>query len=365
MRSIIIAHLYNPGSAATNRIVAYAKSFVELGKDVVLVLGYENDLSLPTIEGVEVIGVSAKTHQLIGLKMVAKVKRHYTKETAVLIYGSPLLCLFLPRWRYHIFFECTEVPLYGKSKGVGLRLKESFKLRLAKRATGMFVISNALKAYFVQRGIKNISVINMFVDASRFDINAPENVGKHIAYCGTVSPYKDGVDCLIKAFHLFRKSHKEYTLKIIGRFENEKSEQEVRELVKSLGLDNVIVFTGLVSADDMPKLLKGAYMLALARPNNMQAQYGFPTKLGEYLATGKPVVVTRVGEIGDFLIDGMNCRMAEPNNPQDFAEKMSWVADNEEKALTLGEKGKQLTNKEFSSLEQCKKALEFMEKSVK
>lgn len=361
---ILIVHLFQPSSAATNRIIAYAKSFAELGKKVTLVLGCDYKSSLPVLENVEIICVTAPVHHLLVPKMSMEVKRHYTTESAILVYGSPLLCLFLPKWRYNIFFECTEVPLYGKSKGFWLKLKESFKLRLTKRATGMFVISNALKAYFVQRGVKNISVINMFVDASRFDVDAPESVEKYIAYCGTVSPYKDGVDCLIKAFHLFHKSHKEYTLKIIGRFENENSEQEVRELVKSLGLDNAIVFTGLVSADDMPKLLKGAYMLALARPNNMQAQYGFPTKLGEYLATGKPVVVTKVGEIGDFLIDGANCRMAEPNNPQDFAEKMSWVAENEENALTLGEKGKQLTNKEFSSLEQCKKALDFMDTFV-
>lgn len=365
MRKIIIAHIYNPGSAATNRIIAYSKSFMELGKEVILVLGCAEEITFPIIEGVEVVGVLAATHQLLTPKMAAEVKKHYTKETVILIYGSPLMCMFLPRWHYNIFFECTEVPMYGKTKGFWLRIKETIKLRLAKRATGMFVISKALKAYFVQRDIKNISVINMFVDASRFDIETPEYIGKYIAYCGTISPYKDGVDCLIKAFHIFHESHNDYKLKIIGRFENENSKQDVHALVESLGLDNAIEFTGLVSPDEMPNILKGASMLALARPNNVQAQFGFPTKLGEYLATGKPVVVTKVGEIGDFLIDGVNCRMAEPDNPQDFAEKMCWVANNSEEALEVGSKGKQLTNKEFSRLEQCRRALEFMEQRSK
>ena len=47
-------------------------------------------------------------------------------------------------------------------------------------------------------------------------------------------------------------------------------------------------------------------MLVLARPDNIQAKGGFPTKLGEYLATGNPVVVTKVGEIPNYLIDGVN-----------------------------------------------------------
>lgn len=362
--SIIIAHYYQIGTAATNRIIAYAKSFSELGRCVTLVLGCEEALPIPEVKNVNVIRVISKYHFLVAPQMAKVVKKYYTNGSAILVYGSPLLCLFLSSKKFNIYFECTEVPMYGKSKGWGLRLKESYKLSLAKRATGMFVISNALKAYFIQRGIKNISVINMFVDASRFDIDVPQNNGKYIAYCGTISPFKDGVDCLIEAFRMFRESHMDYSLKIIGRFESEKSEQEVRELVESLGLNTAIDFTGLVSAEEMPKLLKGASMLALARPNNVQAQYGFPTKLGEYLVSGKPVVVTRVGEIGDFLTDGVNCRMAEPDNPQDFADKMVWVAENKEKALLLGEKGKQLTNKVFSSHEQCKKAIEFMDKSM-
>ena len=87
-------------------------------------------------------------------------------------------------------------------------------------------------------------------------------------------------------------------------------------------------------------------------------------KLGEYLATGKPVVVTNVGEIGCFLEDGVNCRLPEAGEEKDFADKMIWVADHYEEALKLGAKGKELTQKEFSSIEQSKVALDFMESVI-
>lgn len=360
IENIIIAHLYQVATAATNRIIAYAKSFKKLGKEVTLVLGCDEVMPLPELEGIKLIGITASQHALLGPRMASVIKKSYTKDSAILVYGSPLLCLFLPKSRYNIFFECTEVPLYGKTKGLAPRIKEGIKIFMAKRASGMMVISKALKEYFGHLGIKDIEIVNMFVDVTRFDIPVQEIAQKYIAYCGTVSPFKDGVDCLIKAYAIFYKLHPEYRLKIIGRFENSESEKIVRQLAGELGLNEHIDFTGMVTSAEIPRLLKDAAMLALARPNNRQAQFGFPTKLGEYLATGNPVVLTQVGEIGDFLQDGVNCRMAVPGIVEDFADQMVWVADHPDEAKAIGIKGKELTGKEFSALEQSRKVLEFM-----
>lgn len=357
---IIIVHLYQPGTAATNRIIAYAKSFVVLGQKVTLVLGLEHNKPILELDGFDLKAVTAPCHSLLVPNIAKAVKRLYTNNSSILVYGSPLLCLFLPKSRYRIFYECTEIPLYGRTEGVAIHIKEAFKLYLAKRASGMLVISQALRDFFCQKGITNIEVVNMFVDATRFVIQDKENSIKNIAYCGTVSPFKDGVDCLIKAFEIFHRKHSEYRLMIIGRFESPEAENVVRNLARDLGLSDCIDFTGIVLPDEMPALLQGASMLALARPNNRQAQFGFPTKLGEYLATGNPVVVTNVGEIGFFLRDGENCRMARPGDAEDFAEKMIWVADNPEESKIIGAKGKELTRIEFSAVEQSKKALSFM-----
>lgn len=357
---IIIVHLYQLGTAATNRIVAYAKSFASFGQEVTLVLGSNQIKPLLELGRVDVKVVTAPCHSLLFPNMAKAVKRIYTNNSSILVYGSPLLCLFLPKSRYRIFYECTEIPLYGRTKGEAIRIKEAFKMYLAKRASGMLVISQALRDFFYQKGIKNIEVVNMFVDATRFEIQDKEKSIKYIAYCGTVSPFKDGVDCLIKAFDIFHKKHSEYRLKIIGRFESPEAENVVRNLARDLGLSDCIDFTGIVMPDEMPELLQGASMLALARPNNLQAQFGFPTKLGEYLATGNPVVVTNVGEIGVFLHDGENCRMAKPGDAEDFAEKMIWVAENQEASKIIGTRGKELTRTEFSAIEQSKKALSFM-----
>lgn len=360
---IIIAHLYQPGSAATNRIIAYARGFAACGVEVYLILGNHIAHEKPILENgeINIYMVQAPHGYKLNQAMANKVKALYKRDsTAILIYGTPALSWFLPKTEYNIFYECTEVPFYGRKKTLSSWLKEIIKFFLAKRTTGMLVISKALADYFDKLGIGNIAIINMFVDTKRFDDVKNDTDRKYIAYCGTISPFKDGVDCLIKAFALFHKSHPDYELKLIGRFENEEAEKNLKGLVKEYHLEQAVCFTGMINPEDMPRLLCGAQMLALARPDNEQARYGFPTKLGEYLATRKPVVVTCVGEIGLFLKDGVNCRMANPNDEIDFADKMSWVADHYDVALKLGEKGKELTKQEFSSLEQSKKALAFM-----
>lgn len=366
MNKIIIVHYFQPGSAATNRVIAYAKGFNDLGLGVVLVLGGGDATISTNISDFDVIRVSSKFHQLLMPKMARVVKQYYQKNnSAILVYGTPSLCFFLPKYKYDIFYECTEVPFYGMKKTLSGRIKESIKLWMSKRATGMLVISHALYGYFKEKGIRNIAVINMFVDAERFDIRQQDSIDKYVAYCGKISNFKDGLDCLVRAFKIFHDRYPTYYLKLIGDFRFPAFERELRALINSLELNDAVIFTGAVSPDLMPDLLCGAQMLALARPNNEQANYGFPTKLGEYLATGKPVVLTRVGEINMFLRDKINCRMAEPDNPKDFAEKMIWVAEHYEDALAIGREGKALTMTEFSSLEQSRRAYNFINNLIR
>jgi len=365
---IIIAHLYQPGSAATNRIIAYARGFAACGVEVYLILGNHIAHEKPILENgeINIYMVQAPHGYKLNKAMANKVKDLYKGDsTAILIYGTPALCWFLPKSRYNIFYECTEIPFFGRKKTLITRIKETVKSFLERRATGMFVISQALSNYFAKQGIKNIAVINMFVDSKRFENIKGDTKEKYIAYCGWVSEFKDGVDSLIKAFGKFAIKHIDYKLYIIGDFISSVDEKNLRQLVLRLNLSDKVIFTGKIKPKDMPELLCGAQMLALARPDTEQSHYGFPTKLGEYLATGKPVIVTNVGEIGLFLKDGENCRMATPNNPDEFADRLSWVADNYKEALILGSAGRLLTNTEFSNTVQCKKALDFMREHSK
>ena len=102
----------------------------------------------------------------------------------------------------------------------------------------------------------------MTVDANRFiHLKKQEVEHRYVAYCGTASNNKDGVDDLIKAFSVVHKKHHDIKLFIIGKAPSSEDESGNLKLVNDLGLNDGVVFTGMIPAQEMPQLLKNACML--------------------------------------------------------------------------------------------------------
>ena len=220
------------------------------------------------------------------------------------------------------------------------------------------MISTALKDYFISRGVQEskITIVNMTVDTERFkDVSRNNNGGRIISYCGTASNNKDGVDQLIKAFAIVARIHQDVKLQIIGKAPSEDDASGNAQLVKQLGIENRVIFTGVVSAYKMPQILVNSTILALDRPDSLQARNGFPTKLGEYLLSERPVVVTKVGDIPRFLRDGESALLAEYNNPEDFASKLCWLMEHPAEADEIGKAGAQVAKTHFNYKIETKK----------
>lgn len=373
-RVIFLNRRYCPGEAWTNRVLAYAKGFAEAGEEVVLYYIITDkqrtkpDINIPGVKVVnlwESDGIVAKRFKIVSfLKNLLRFPRLVKKGDKFFVYGGyeyQLRMALKVKEKAKVFCEITEHPqIFGQSKSA-LRANDR-KIKMLKQLDGLFVISKSLKQYYIEQGIpeERIHVINMFVDTGRFKGLKKESKEKYIAYCGVVTYGKDGVDILLKSFSLFYKTHKDYKLMIIGRGANKNEILNLHNLASYLGISERVTFTGQVSPDEMPFLLKNASILALARPDSLQNRNGFPTKLGEYLATGNPVVVTSIGEIPNFLINKENAILAKPGDSDDFATQLCWVADNYEKAKEIGIKGFLLSNEAFSYKVQSQKALLYM-----
>lgn len=365
MKIIIVEHRFHYSGPVAQRLLAYSRAFMEKGHHVVMILSSQTPLPVE-LDGIRIIEIQESKKHIIKCysQFVRNIKREYTKDSVIFFYEPQIYTVLFRSPKYRTFSEQTEIPNYGYKASFLQRVIERVRLSANRHFNGMAVISKGLKDYYKKKGIKNIEVINMFVDSSRFEKVQVDTKDKYIAYCGTISIHKDGVDTLIKAFDVFRKSFPEYKLYLIGDFDQLGSEDIIKGLIDEFGLGDSVVLTGRVNADDMPKMLMGAQMLALSRPNNTQAQYGFPTKLGEYLATGKPVVVTKVGEIPLFLHDGENAFMANPDNVTGFANKLIEVASDYPTALKVSQKGKELAYTEFSSKVQSDKLLDFIRHTI-
>lgn len=372
IKRIIFVGRYTPGDASSNFVISFCKGYRELGLEVSLVVNVDNIELLPDLQGIDVHPVLRKNGPLgAGIERereVYRIVKHLYKkgESVVQFYNSPTYGIFHRKNAYPRFDTLGEVPFADPSTPWIGKLKEWLQLIASKTAKGLLVQTNYLRDYFQNYGVNkdNICVFNILIDPKRFEHLPNKSAAQTISYCGKVGLYKDGVNDLITAFSRVHKKHPNSKLRIIGGFASDYDEKILRQTVEELAISDCVEFTGRVFPEEMPALLYNSTILALARPNNKQAKYGFPSKLGEYLFTGNPVVVTRVGEIDNFLKDRVSCLFANPDDPKDFAEKLDWALSNPDEAKKIGLAGRKVAEENFSIQSQCKVALDFFEKAL-
>ena len=370
---------YPDGGAATNRHLAYAKGLRELGHEIEFILLNKQQWNETEFifNGIKFISVYAEG--VGNISKLKKIQSHFrtinkAKQTLIasqaknkisaLILLNTSITILNPLIKHgkklglKIFHERTEYPVVVAVKSFLGKLDLNIYLKsVIKKFDGIYVINKALKKYFEEITDSKIPVVivNMIVDPARFESvpENPPNAKTLITYCGTLEGDKDGVPILIESFAKIADEFPYVMLQLIGSLDNERTKQKIKAKVSELNIGDKVIFTGSVKREEMPEFLKHSDILALARPANKQAEGGFPTKLGEYLATGNPVVVTNVGEIGIFLKDKINAFVAEPDSAEKFSEKLREALLDPNKSL-IGIEGKKLVYNEFNYLTQAK-----------
>ena len=379
---------YPNGGAATNRHIAYAKGLIELGHEVTFILVIEQTSGNREFifEGIRFICAIKSDDNYVKYHKIKKaifsiirlIKElqiandiHKSKKIDALILLTPLnrdLLSFI--WlaksiKVKVLHERTEYPVVFKRND---KIKLNVYLYIVLRnVNGIYVINHALKDYLKKYvNVRTpIEIINMIVDPKRFQTEkvGPSFKQPYIAYCGTLNDEKDGVDILVKAYANALNEGKlsaDIKLLLIGDYENDIFRLKLEKVIKSNDCQNNILFTGLMKRDEVPSILNAASALVLARPRNKQAEGGFPTKLGEYLATGKPVIITETGEINLFLKDGFNAFLAKPGDIDNFSEKIVEVFSDYNRALEIGSAGRKLVENEFNYYKQAEKLAKFI-----
>ncbi|WP_455970855.1 glycosyltransferase family 4 protein [Bacteroides congonensis] len=370
---------YNPNTAATNRALAYLRGFSEWGVETNVVFFLTDnqkkriETSLPNIH-IEYywdkwyyVNNKYLKHICYILFLISFFIRVKSQDTVYMYNMADMLHFLLKKKGVRVFVEKTEHPsMYPLgSKVFRPSMKQYFED--CSQATGIITVSTALKKLFIDNGIdsEKVRIINMIADENRFKEIVPAKYERpYFAYCGTVSTYKDGVDILLNAFSLVYKKHPNVDLRIAGNFANEQDRNKLLRMVDDLGISDSVIFMGVVQASEMPAFLSGSIAVVLSRPDNIQAKNGFPGKLGEYLLSKSPAIVTAVGDIPLFVKDGIDGFVVEPNNENAFAEKMEWVIEHPDEAKHIGLAGEELAHNQFNYLNESKKLIDFLNSDI-
>ena len=268
------------------------------------------------------------------------------------------------------FMELNEFQDIHKEEGhtsnflqrvYGSKSEKSF-LNVVSKVDCFAIMTKTLMEHYRKMAKPDARFVHlpMTVDLKRFQ-NVPETVAyrkPYIAYTGTFNNAKDGVDVLIKSFGKIAAQYPDLHLYLAGFWHYDVPMQE--KLVNELGLTDRVTYLGVLYKEQVPAFVCNADLLVLSRPDSHQAQGGFPTKLGEYLATGNPVCVTKVGEIPDYLEDNVSAFLATPGDADSFADAMDRALRNPENAKTVGLAGRRVAEKSFNLEIQSDKLCQFL-----
>jgi glycosyltransferase involved in cell wall biosynthesis len=378
------------GFAPTNRILSYASGFEENGVEcgVVIFRKTENPNRLINKKIKGLIGKSKFIYLFNSTaKSIFFLKRRLDnlfglfrlflfslkiEKNSVVIYYSSYTRYALILWLSKIFKgtiilkEESEHPIvYKQSKNkLGWLFYRLIHYRLFD---GFLLMTSNLIMHFKYRfPNKLIAHIPMTVDLNRFKFKYPqaENLElKIITYVGHLNNKKDGMLFLLEAFSSAIKYLKEYKLLVCGYSNNENEIEIFKKTVERLGLKDNIIFNQKVENAKIPEILGMSSVLVLPRPHSLQAQNGFPTKLGEYLASGRPTIITNVGEISKYLIDGESTYISVPGNINSLSDNLIKVISDLKKAEKIGKNGRSIADKYFNNVKQTKKIIDFIQHS--
>lgn len=87
-------------------------------------------------------------------------------------------------------------------------------------------------------------------------------------------------------------------------------------------------------------------------------EYRFPSKLPMFLASGRPLALSRAN-LGRFLQDGENCLILEENTPEVIAGKIVWLLEHPAEAAAIAHNGRKFAAQNFNWTKTAKTLLDF------
>jgi glycosyltransferase involved in cell wall biosynthesis len=274
------------------------------------------------------------------------------KKTTLLIYSNELhsniiiyffsklfrieIVTFVPEYYGKYVFEGS---LFRKLKWYGFLFNFSFLNKLSRK---LIVFSHYLKDQYLKQGFKESDIIIQpnLTDFEYWEMKGSENLYT-IGYSGSPS-IKDGLQDLFKAISLLKETGMNVSLLVIGDtpFGNSLI-PDLKIECQKLCIEDNVHFSGLVELSEVKKLLSECKILTLTRRSTVQTLAGFPTKLGEYFASKKKVLVTNFGDIERYFTKDKDLVIAETGNVEEVSQKIKWILENDTDAEVIAAAGYQ------------------------
>ena len=260
-----------------------------------------------------------------------KAKKTYSCWTAT---------TFLEEWKT---MKGNPILMAVNSLSVSTLLK--LEKKIYEHSKNIFAVSSYTAELIKKRyniDSKKIRVLPNPVDFSEFNPSGSNKIKPgfdYLLFAGDLIKRK-GVNYLIRSFKEVIGIYPDLKLLIVG---TGPERTRLYNLVKSLKLENNVIFLGRVKQELMPSYFRQAKVFVLP-----SLQEGFGIVLAEALACRTPVIATDCGGTKDIVEDNINGFLVPKQDPKTLAEKIIKLLNNNGLRKSMGDKGFRKVKKEFS-----------------
>lgn len=343
---VITTSAYPKGNVTTKRVHFLCKGLVENGINVNLLIANPTEVNwfernthhYGSFENVDFSYIGNQVFRkknkiirkiidfychLLVLKQVLLNKKNFD---IFLIIGTsidfrliiPLLVKFN---RKKIILEINEYPFVSKKNNLITKIKRIFiSFFHFPLFDGFIVISTNLKDFVQKYKSKKSEIITIPVIGDFPHDNKIQNgfQEKYITHIGSLSDSKDGILGILSAIMKSLSEIDENNLKlyITGNHHSEKDKKIVLNHIEKLGLDDSVSFLGHLNNEELNKIILNSSFAIINKPYNQQNIYCFPTKIIDYLYNRVPMIISSVGDVNQYFIDGENALIIDPDNQE-------------------------------------------------
>jgi len=352
----------------TVRVTYLAKEFVKKGHQVQLIYFPVDSINLPeksTLDGIEIIPLSRKANPLIFLRNIRDLREIFRDVDVVHFQkcfhfcAIPVVCAsWLTKKPLHYDWDDWETKIYflggtppSRLTGLFMHTVESLLPRVVDTIS---VASEALRKRALSLGFRDKRIFEAHVggDLESFHPRVPnDTIRKKYNISGPIVLYLGQLHggqyahLFVRAAKIVCQQHPEphVTFMLVGGGHNE---GQIKNLIRETGVENNVLLTGLIPHHYVPEYVAAADLAVACFEDNDITKCKSPLKIVEYLAAGKAIVASDVGEVRNML-EGVGS-IVPPGDEKSLADEILRLIVNPGLRLHMGQKARQRAEEKYN-----------------
>jgi len=387
----ILKNTYPIGMASTARVHAYGMGLKNQGQEVHVLLpislephgckqknihkeGFdENGVHYKYMSGSSLRGNNIIKRQINDqygyFHTLLYLLKHLRKDDQIIIYEGgwfwQLMCIIAVHLKgAKVAMELNELPyVFGQQTNKTIAKRQRMLKHVFPRYDQFIVISNTLQQLAHQYAPKSKVIKVPIIVEDITDIVAKDKSPfdkPYILHTGTLNQSKDGILGLIEAFgKACQQTNIPLHYLFTGYLEKSPQRDYIKKLLVKYHIEDRVKFLGYLDESELRQYQQHCSLCIINKYKTLQNKYCFSTKLGEYLAFARPVIMTSVGEAMNYLKNGEYAYLVEPNDTDSMANKILHILNHPDEAARIGNAGRELAMNVFYCDIQAKRLVSF------